>query len=91
MGNGCFSRGKAAGTLDCSLTSDYNRVKKDWSYISTPRVCLHGVYRDSCTFYLVGFQDKPYVRNVSPSSPYNSRHELKIRVTGEGRRGRVCL
>jgi len=33
-------------------------VKNDWSCTSIPPICLHGIYRDDCTFMSVSIYDE---------------------------------
>jgi len=53
MGGGLLSRRqKQQGREVYHLRPSGAKVKNEWSYTSTPPICLHGVDRDDFTFYL---------------------------------------
>jgi hypothetical protein len=47
------ARSKAAGGVKVTARLPSSaEVKNEWSYTSTALICLHGVDRDSCNFYI---------------------------------------
>ena len=58
-----FSRGKEAGAWIWSHTSISAKVKNEWSYSSTPPICLHDMYRDISAFYFTILDSPLEIRN----------------------------
>jgi len=50
------------GCEDDHSTQSGADIKNEWSYNSTPPICLHGVDRDNFTLFIVSSQADVYVR-----------------------------
>jgi hypothetical protein len=49
---GFFPGSKAAGAWSWPSPRSNAEVKNEWSYTSTPPICLYDIYRDNFTFFL---------------------------------------
>jgi len=58
-----FPRSKATGCDVDHLPSSGAEAKKEWSYTSSPPICLHGMNRDSFTFFFQNNKSYYYISN----------------------------
>jgi hypothetical protein len=51
MGTGVISRGKIVQRVKMITPASSADAKKEWSFTSTPPICLHVVNKDKYTFF----------------------------------------
>jgi hypothetical protein len=80
IGTGNIFQGKAAGAWISPLTPTQRRFKNEWSYTSTPPMCLHGVDSDNFTFLPAIW----YYLAWSPGKHRKIGHEQHKQLTNYG-------